>query len=113
MRVSKSPRTTLRAVLVAALSALLVAGLVGTASAAPSTEAPGASACAGRSIPASKVSIQLWTFAEYIGFGSDAATQVRHEEVLRRLSEMGYRNVEPFTLNAMKTGASPRITLAV
>jgi sugar phosphate isomerase/epimerase len=99
MRVSKSPRTTLRAVLVAALSALLFAGLVGTASAAPSTEAPGASACAGRSIPASKVSIQLWTFAEYIGFGSDAATQVRHEEVLRRLSEMGYRNVEPFTLS--------------
>src|SRR3954451_20983764 len=99
MRVSKRLRTTLRAVLVAALSALLFAGLVGTASAAPSTEAPGASACAGRSIPASKVSIQLWTFAEYIGFGSDAATQVRHEEVLRRLSEMGYRNVEPFTLS--------------
>ncbi len=99
MEVSESLRTTLRAVLVAALSALLFAVLVGTASAAPSTEAPGASACAGRSIPASKVSIQLWTFAEYIGFGSDAATQVRHEEVLRRLSEMGYRTVEPFTLS--------------
>src|SRR3954451_9078535 len=99
MRVSKRLRTTLRAVLVAALSALLFAGLVGTASAAPSTEAPGASACAGRSIPASKVSVQLYTFAEYIGFGTDAATQARHEEVLRRLSEMGYRNVEPFTLS--------------
>jgi hypothetical protein len=99
MKALESLRTTLRAVLVAALSALLFAGLVGTASAAPSTEAPGASACAGRSIPASKVSIQLWTFAEYIGFGSDAATQARHEEVLRRLSAMGYRNVEPFTLS--------------
>ncbi|MGR6963952.1 sugar phosphate isomerase/epimerase family protein [Geodermatophilus sp. URMC 61] len=97
MKVSGSQRARLRAVLVAALSALLFAGLVGTASAAPSTEAPSASA--GRSIPASKVSIQLWTFAEYIGLGSDAATQARHEEVLRRLSEMGYRNVEPFTLS--------------
>ncbi|MGH2823787.1 MAG: sugar phosphate isomerase/epimerase family protein, partial [Thermoleophilaceae bacterium] len=35
------------------------------------------------------------------GFGSDAATQARLEEVLRRLSEMGYRNVEPFTFNGL------------
>ncbi|MDP9440703.1 hypothetical protein [Geodermatophilus chilensis] len=31
--------------------------------------------------------------------GSDAANQARHEDVLRQLSEMGYRNVEPFTLS--------------
>ena len=99
MKVVGSLRHVLRAVLFAALSAVLFAGLVGTASAAPSTEAQGGCACAGRSVPASKVSIQLWTFAEYIGFGSDTATQMRHEEVLRRLSEMGYRNVEPFTLS--------------
>jgi sugar phosphate isomerase/epimerase len=43
----------------------------------------------------------LWTFAEYVGFGSDAATQARLEEVLRRLSQMGYRNVEPFSLNGL------------
>jgi len=55
--------------------------------------------CAGRGVPVSKVSIQLWTFADYIGFGSDAATIARTEEVFRRLSEMGYRNVEPFTLS--------------
>ena len=73
MKVLGSLRTMLQAVLVAALSALLLAGLVGTASAAPSTEAPDASA--GRSVPASKVSIQLWTFAEYIGLGSDADTR--------------------------------------
>ena len=50
--------------------------------------------------PDSKISVQLWTFAEYIDFGTDAATIARTEEVLRRLSEMGYRNVEPFTLAA-------------
>jgi len=57
--------------------------------------------CAGRGVPTSKVSIQLWTFAEYIGFGTDAATIARTEEVFRRLSEMGYRNVEPFTLSGL------------
>ena len=57
--------------------------------------------CAGRGVPDSKISIQLWTFAEYIGFGTDAATIARTEEVFRRLSEMGYRNVEPFTLSGL------------
>lgn len=99
MKLLESLRITLRAVLIAALSAVLFVGLVGTASAAPSTGGQGASECAGRSVPASKVSIQLWTFAGYIGFDSDAAAQARHEEVLRRLAEMGYRNVEPFTLS--------------
>ncbi|MGY2002616.1 sugar phosphate isomerase/epimerase family protein [Blastococcus sp. SYSU DS1024] len=102
MKVKRNLRHTLRAALVAALSALLFLGFVGTASAAP--PAPGSSGtsdCADRPVPASKVSVQLWTFAEYIGFGTDAATQARHEEVLRRLSEMGYRNVEPFTLSGM------------
>jgi sugar phosphate isomerase/epimerase len=92
-------RTTLRAVLVAAVSTLLFVGLVGTASAAPSTHAQQASECAGRSVPLSKISIQLYTFAGYFGFGTDETAQARHEEVLRRLSEMGYRNVEPFTLS--------------
>jgi sugar phosphate isomerase/epimerase len=57
--------------------------------------------CTGRGVPTSKISIQLWTFAEYIGFGTDPATIARLEEVLRRLSEMGYRNVEPFTLSGL------------
>ena len=51
------------------------------------------------SITDDEISIQLWNFAAYVGFGTDAATQARAEEVLRRLSEMGYRNVEPFTFN--------------
>jgi len=52
-------------------------------------------------VPTSKISVQLWTFAEYIGFGTDAATIARTEEVFGRLSEMGYRNVEPFTLSGL------------
>ena len=66
-----------------------------------STASATAPECAGGGVPTSKISIQLWTFAEYIGFGTDAATIARTEEVLRRLSEMGYRNVEPFTLSGM------------
>ena len=53
------------------------------------------------SISDDEISIQLWNFAAYIGFGSDPATQARLEEVLRRLSEMGYRNVEPFSFNGL------------
>jgi sugar phosphate isomerase/epimerase len=51
------------------------------------------------SISDDEISIQLWNFAAYVGFGTDAATQARAEEVLRRLSAIGYRNVEPFTFN--------------
>ena len=57
--------------------------------------------CAGRGVPVSKISIQLWTFAEYVGFGTDPATIARLEEVLSSLSDMGYRNVEPFTLSGL------------
>jgi len=54
-----------------------------------------------RGIPVNQISIQLWNFAAYVGFGSDPATQARLEEVLQRLSEIGYRNVEPFTFNGL------------
>jgi sugar phosphate isomerase/epimerase len=43
----------------------------------------------------------LWTFAEYVGFDTDPATIARLEEVLSSLSDMGYRNVEPFTLSGL------------
>ena len=49
--------------LVAAVTAVCIS--FGAASAA-SAAAP---ECAGRGVPVSKISIQLWTFAEYIGFG--------------------------------------------
>lgn len=93
--VTRTWTRTLRGVIAATVVVLClaVAG-VGTASAAPPDRA-------GRGVPTSKISIQLWTFAEYIGFGTDAATIARTEEVLSRLREMGYRNVEPFTLSGL------------
>jgi sugar phosphate isomerase/epimerase len=83
-----------RGLLAAAMAVSISASVAGTASAA-------APECAGRGVPTNKISIQLWTFAEYIGFGTDSATIARTEEVFRRLSEMGYRNVEPFTLSGL------------
>ena len=98
METYRSRARTLRAFIAATLVALFLAvGGVSTASAA-SAAAP---ECTGRGVPTSKISIQLWTFAEYIGFGTDAGTIARTEEVFSRLSEMGYRNVEPFTLSGL------------
>ena len=82
------------------VAACLTFAATGAATAAPKKPQT-AGDCAGRGVPANKISIQLWTFAEYIGFGTDAATIARTEEVFRRLSEMGYRNVEPFTLSGL------------
>ncbi|MCZ2836690.1 sugar phosphate isomerase/epimerase family protein [Modestobacter sp. VKM Ac-2985] len=87
----------LRAVLVAVLSALLFVGLAGTATAAPPGKGSPDRECAERGVPLSKISVQLYTFADYLNSGTDE--QAQHEEVLRRLAEMGYRNVEPYTLS--------------
>src|SRR5262245_24403558 len=81
------------------LAAVVVAACIGLGTAGTATAAP--PACNGHGVPVNRVSVQLWTFAEYIGFGTDQATIARTEEVFRRLSEMGYRNVEPFTLSGM------------
>ena len=55
----------------------------------------------GRGVPTQQVSVQLFTFAEYIGFGTDAATITRTEEVFAKLQSYGYKNVEPFTLSGL------------
>jgi sugar phosphate isomerase/epimerase len=94
MRTSSSRRRILAGIIAAALTTCLSVGTTGTASA----QVPD---CAGRGVPVNKISIQLWTFAEYVGFGTDPATIARLEEVLGRLAEMGYRNVEPFTLSGL------------
>ena len=67
MRRSSSRRRILSGVVVAVLAAFLGVGGAGTASAGG-----GGVRGAGGSGP--KISVQLWTFAEYIGFGTDAAT---------------------------------------
>src|SRR3954451_14214532 len=77
----------------------VAAACIGLSTAGPAAAAP--PGCAGRGVPVSKISIQLWTFAEYIGFGTDAATIERTRTVFERLSDMGYRNVEPFTLSGL------------
>ena len=85
--------------LVGAAAALCIAA--GSASTAAAAQPD----CAGRGVPDSKISIQLWTFAEYIGFDTDAATIERTRTVFAELREMGYRNVEPFTLSGLSAEA--------
>jgi len=94
MKSSRSRGRIVRGLIAAVLATCIGLGAAGTAAAA-------APDCAGRGVPTSKISIQLWTFAEYVGFGTDAATIARLEEVLSSLSEMGYGNVEPFTLSGL------------
>ncbi|GAA3707548.1 hypothetical protein GCM10022377_21700 [Zhihengliuella alba] len=76
---------------VAALSLMAGAALAGQpATAAPAAPAgDAASQCAGRGIPASKISIQMFS---YFGWSREAGT----EAVLAELAEIGYQNVEPF-----------------
>jgi len=88
----------LRGFAAALVAACIGLGAAGTASAARPD-------CAGRGVPVNKISIQLWTFSQYIGFGSDAATIERTRTVFQSLSEMGYRNVEPFTLSGLSAEA--------
>ena len=80
----------MRAVITATALSLCLAGV-----------APAASHHARPRISDDEISIQLWNFAAYVGRGTDAATQAKLEEVLRRLSEIGYRKVEPFTFHGL------------
>jgi sugar phosphate isomerase/epimerase len=116
-------RTRTQPVRLAMLLALAaaVALLLGTVG-APGAGAQGKAApkksdqanCAtGRTVPANKISIQLWTFNRYIEAGqllpgapADApgATATRAERleyVLAYLSEVGYRNIEPYSFHGL------------
>ncbi|HXV35351.1 MAG TPA: sugar phosphate isomerase/epimerase [Gaiellaceae bacterium] len=84
----------MRALVVAVLTACITLVAAGPASAGGHDRGK-------RGVPDKKISIQLWTFAEYIGFGTDEATIARTEEVFESLREMGYKNVEPFTLSGL------------
>jgi sugar phosphate isomerase/epimerase len=101
----------------AAVLAMLLA-LVGP-SAAGAQEQPSppkadqANCSTGRTVPASKISIQLWTFNRYIergeraaeapagAPGADATRAERLEFVLAFLSEVGYRNIEPYSFHGL------------
>ena len=74
----------------ASLAIAATALLTGPAAAAPaSSNANPAADCAGKSIPASKISFQLYSYAGWQG-------EIGTEAVLAELAEIGYKNVEPF-----------------
>lgn len=92
MRSTPMRSTRSRAIAGAAAVALATTGLLASssASAAPGQGNAGSAAeCAGRSIPAGKISIQLFSYASW-------AREIGTEAVLAELAEIGYRNVEPF-----------------
>jgi sugar phosphate isomerase/epimerase len=85
-------RTFARGALAVGATALLGAAVAARAPAAPNSNANSASDCAGRGVPTSKISIQLFTMRRAIS--SDGL-----ESVLADLAEMGYRQVEPYSLH--------------
>jgi sugar phosphate isomerase/epimerase len=72
-----------------------------------------ASCSSGRTVPANKISIQLWTFNRYVEAGERAAEAPtgapgpeatraeRLEFVFAFLSEVGYRNIEPYSFHGL------------
>jgi sugar phosphate isomerase/epimerase len=105
----------LLAVGAAALAMLLA--MVGPPGAGAQQAAPNkaeqANCANGRTVPASKISIQLFTFNRYIDFGEradeapagapgpEATRGQRLEFVFAFLSEAGYRNIEPFSFHGL------------
>jgi sugar phosphate isomerase/epimerase len=101
--------------LAVALSTLfaLVGPTAAGAQQAAGAKAEPANCSTGRSVPASKISIQLWTFNRYIDRGERAAEAPagapgpeatraeRLEFVFAFLSEVGYRNIEPFSFHGL------------
>ncbi len=61
--------------------------------------------CTGRGVPVNKVSVQEFTFSRFINTGDAALNKVRVEEMLKFLSETGYRNIELYTLSGFSPEA--------
>jgi sugar phosphate isomerase/epimerase len=117
MKANSQTRPTRPAMLLA-LAATLAMLMVGPPAAgaqgqASPEKADPANCSTGRSVPASKISIQLWTFNRYIESGDRAAEAPagapgpeatraeRLEFVLAFLSEAGYRNIEPYSFHGL------------
>ena len=88
-----------RAWLALVLSMLLVAA--GATAGSASSGHHGGHDKHGDKLSKNEISVQLWTFSSYIGFGSEPENQQRLEETLAGLSEIGYRNVEPYDFNGL------------
>src|SRR5918999_1259479 len=98
------------AAVLSTLFALVGPGAAGAQKKAAPPKAEPANCSTGRSVPASKISIQLWTFNRYIdraegapppGEAVGATRAERLEQALRFLSEVGYRNIEPFSFHGL------------
>jgi sugar phosphate isomerase/epimerase len=99
--------------LAAALSMLFALIGPGAADAQAPPKSERANCSTGRTVPANKISIQLWTFNRYIergdraaeapagAPGADATRAERLEFVLAFLSEAGYRNIEPYSFHGL------------
>jgi sugar phosphate isomerase/epimerase len=113
-----SQRKPSRLPILAGLAAVLaiVVALVGPSAAGAQDQPPKAdqaNCSTGRTVPASKISIQLWTFNRYVELGERAAEAPagapgpeatraeRLEFVFAFLSEVGYRNIEPYSFHGL------------
>jgi sugar phosphate isomerase/epimerase len=97
----------------AAVLTMLLALVGSSGAAAQPPKADPANCATGRTVPASKISIQLWTFNRYINSGDradeapagapgpEATTAERLEFVFAFLSEEGYRKIEPFSFHGL------------
>src|ERR687897_671100 len=122
MKVNSRMRPTWLALLLtlAATMALLLAmvGPSGAGAQGKGTAAankPEQANCAeGRTVPVSKISIQLWTFSRYLSGNANSYTTApagapttgstaaeRLEYVLSYLSELGFRNIEPYSFHGL------------
>jgi sugar phosphate isomerase/epimerase len=104
-----------RLAIVLALAATLamLLGMAGPPRAGAQDKPEQANCATGRTVPASKISIQLWTFNRYIDAGEradeapagapgpEATRAERLEFVFAFLSEAGYRNIEPFSFHGL------------
>jgi sugar phosphate isomerase/epimerase len=96
----------------AATVAMLV-GMAGPPGAGAQDQAEQANCASGRTVPVSKISVQLYTFNRYVDFGEraaeapegapgpDATRAERLEFVFAFLSDVGFRNVEPFSFHGL------------
>jgi sugar phosphate isomerase/epimerase len=112
MKANSRTTRTARAMLLALIATVAVLMMVGPPRAgAEGAAAPAKADCAvGRSVPASKISIQLYTFNRYIESGIDtqpgapgpeATRAERLEYVFAFLSDAGYSTVEPYSLHGL------------